>query len=257
MWPVLLRFGRFQLASAPVFAGLAALTAFLYFRARRRALGLDDAEFWTLISYLAVGAIAGSLGIYAIFYGGGPAGNLPFWRNGRIEGGSFLGALTGSVAAVVLFGRVHRRPVAPVADVLGAAAPLGLVLMRIGCLLNGCCHGRPTGGLWGIEFTRDCAVPARLRGVPLYPTQLFESAGALAIFFIVVKIVRPRQEDGRLRPGDALFASLGLYGVLRFSVDFLRSGDPGLVAPLGLTLAQWVGATAAVVACLRFARVRR
>src|ERR1035437_4580454 len=167
MWPVLLRVGGFQLASAPVFAGLAALTAFLYFRSRRRALGLDDEEFWTLVGSLAFGVIAGSIGIYALFYGGGPAENLSFWRrSGEIAGGSFLGALAGAVAAVVLFCRLHRRPVAPVADVLGAAAPLGLVVMRIGCLLNGCCHGRPTGGLWGVEFTRVCAVPVNLRGVP-------------------------------------------------------------------------------------------
>jgi phosphatidylglycerol:prolipoprotein diacylglycerol transferase len=248
--PVLLRAFGYQVASAPAFAGLAALLAFLYLRSRRATLDLSEDDFWMLVAFLAGGTILGSVGFYALVYGGGWGTNLAFWReNDAIQGGSFVGALLGSVAAAVLFCRVYRRPFGPVGDALGAAAPLGLVVMRVGCFLNGCCYGRPAGRFWGVIFSGPCAVPESLRGVPLHPTQLYESAGALAIFAVVHRV-------GRARPGLGLWTALGLYGALRFGVDFLRAGDPGVLAPLGFTVAQWFSAAAVVAAAARWSRAR-
>lgn len=256
MRPVLFAAFGLEIASAPVFAGLAVWAAFLWFERRREELRLDDEQFWMLMAFLAVGVIAGCLGFYALAYGGGWEGNLAYWRrNGRVGGASFLGGLIGAVGAIALFCR-RRLPFAPIADVLGAAAPLGLVVMRIGCLLNGCCHGRPAGGAWGISYTGRCAVPADLRGAPLHPTQLYEAAGALLIFLVIERIVRPRQAAGRLRPGDGLWISLGLYGALRFAIDFLRAGDPGVISPLGLSLAQWAGAAVASASGVHLWRTR-
>jgi phosphatidylglycerol:prolipoprotein diacylglycerol transferase len=253
MRPILfVAFGR-PFASAPVFAGLAALAAALYFERRRADLGFSEDDFWTLMLCLMVGVFMGSVGLYFLAYGGGLAGNVDYLRRYRmVAGGSFLGTFAGATAALVVFCRLRRKPFWPVADVLAAAAPLGLIFMRIGCLLNGCCYGVPTQRAWGIVFSGQCAVRPELRGIPLHPTQLYEAVGDLAIFLLLHFAVRPRIKKGGLVAGDGLFIFAGLYGFLRFGVDFLRAGDPGIVSPLGLSLAQWAGVAAVVVAAIRF-----
>ena len=61
---------------------------------------------------------------------------------------------------------------------------LGLMVGRLGCLLGGCCAGRPTSSRWGV-WSSD-----RSLGVRRVPVQLFESclagvAGALALTAII------------------------------------------------------------------------
>lgn len=253
MRPVLFEaFGR-PFAASPVFAGLAALAAALYFERRRSDLGLSEEDFWTLMLFLMAGVFLGSVGLYFLVYGGGLEGNVVFVRRyGTIAGGSFVGTFAGATGALAVFCRLRQKSFWPVADVLAEAAPLGLVFMRIGCLLNGCCYGIPTKLPWGIVFRGPCAVRPELRGIPLHPTQLYEAAGALGIFLILNFAVRPRIKKGRLLPGDGISISAGLYGLLRFFVDFLRAGDPGIVSPWGLSLAQWAGLAAMICAALRF-----
>ena len=257
MKPFLFAALGYQIASAPVFAGLAALASYFYFERRAGALGVDNEDFWGLIACLAAGVFAGAVGFYALAYGGGLSRNVSFLlRNRTVAGGSFLGTYLGAASASWLYCRARRLRFGPVADVLAAAAPLGLSIMRIGCLLNGCCEGTPTRLPWGIVYRGVSAVPPRLRGIPLHPTQLYEAFGSLAIFAVIDRALRPRIADGRLREGDALAVSIGLYGALRFGVDFVRAGDPGVGAMAGLTLAQWMAAAAMAACGARFARRR-
>jgi phosphatidylglycerol:prolipoprotein diacylglycerol transferase len=255
MRPILISFHGWGVASAPVFAGLAALASYAYFEARKASLRLCEEDFWGLIAALAFGVFAGAVGFYALAYGGGMARNLHFLiRTRNVAGGSFLGTYLGAALAAYAFCRRRGLPFGPAADALGAAAPLGLAVMRVGCLLNGCCWGKPTTLPWGIVFRGPSALPPSLRGVPLHPTQLYELLGCLLIFWLTDRAARPRVASGRLRPGDGLAVSVALYAGLRFCVDFVRAGDPGVVAPLGLTVAQWMAAAAAAAAAARLLR---
>ncbi len=254
MRPILFTAFGHPFASAPVFAGLAALAAAVYFERRRADLGLSEEDFWTLMLCLMLGVFLGSVGLYFFAYGGGWAGNISFLHRYRmVAGGSFLGTFAGASAALAVFCYLRRKAFWAIADVLAAAAPLGLVFMRLGCLLNGCCYGIPTRLPWGIVFSGPCAVAPDLRGVPLHPTQLYEAGGDLAIFLLLHLAVRSRIKRGSLSPGDGFFIFAGLYGLLRFFVDFLRAGDPGVVSPWGLSLAQWVGLAGVMAAAARFA----
>lgn len=254
MRPILFSVGAFGIAAAPVFAGFAALASFFYFDRRKAGLGLNDEDFWAVIASLATGVFAGALGFYVLAYGGGVAINVSrILRTRSIAGGSFLGTYLGAIIASGLVCRARRIKFGPIADMLGGAAPLGLAVMRVGCLLNGCCYGKPTDLPWGIVFHGRSGVPPALRGIHLHPTQIYEALGSLAVFALVDRVVRPRIAAGKLRSGDGLAVSVALYAVLRFFVDFLRAGDPGVVAPLGLSLAQWIALLAAAGAIVRFA----
>ena len=239
MKPILLSFLCYDLHAAPVFAWLAALSATLYLRSRRTALGLSLEDFWGLIFALMLGVFVGSVGDYAVLYGRGLAANLGRLLDGRVAGGSFFGVFWGATAAAFLFCRRRGMAIAPVADALGAAAILGLVFMRVGCLLNGCCYGRPTGSSWGIVFwDRMSGVPRELLGIPLHPTQLYEAGGAGIIFLLLHLVVAPRLRKGELRPGTGFLLCISLYAVLRFVEDFFRASDPGRLAFAGLSTAQ-------------------
>jgi len=57
-------------------------------------------------------------------------------------------------------------------------------------------------------------------GVPLHPTQLYESLGELIIFAVLyLGFLRPH------RDGSVVSLYLVLYGLLRFGVEFVRFHD--------------------------------
>ncbi|HYX28634.1 MAG TPA: prolipoprotein diacylglyceryl transferase family protein [Pyrinomonadaceae bacterium] len=95
---------------------------------------------------------------------------------------TFYHHLISSAFVTFLIARALGEPVLPYLDltVLG----LGLILAcgRIGCLMAGCCHGRPSA--WGIQYSHlhvDEGFPPYLCGVTLLPVQFFESIYALCL----------------------------------------------------------------------------
>ena len=255
MWPIIVSWGPFALRSAAVFSGLGALAAMLYMRSRREGRGLSLEDFWGLILALLLGLLAGGVGVYVVFYGAGPAANLERLLRSRVSGGSFFGVFWGAAAAGFLFCRHRGLSFAPVSDDLGTGAALGLAIMRMGCLLNGCCYGRPTSLPWGMVFTDPASrVQRDLIGVPLHPTQLYESAGAGLIFLVLHFAVLPRTDRRAVKPGTALLIFVTLYAALRFTEDFFRASDPGRLSLLGLTTGQLLAALTLVgAACFLLA----
>jgi hypothetical protein len=138
-----------------------------------------------------------------------------------------------------------RAPVLPYLDVTAPAIALFLGCGRVGCLLAGCCHGRPAelGIVYG-EAAADDGFPRHLVGVRLFPVQALEAAGLFAISATGLAAL-PFAPPGRV---FAWF--LATYAVLRFGTEGLR-GDPrphwlGLSVPRWMTLpglasALWIG----------------
>jgi len=239
MRPILIATRGFELRCAAVCAGIGALAALLYLRSCRQRLGLNLEVFWALALALVLGVFAGGIVAYAALYGPGLAANLGRLAHGQVAGGSFFGVFWGAIVAAFIFCRLRGLAFAPIRDCLGIAAALGLVFIRLGCLLNGCCYGRPTERPWGIVF-RDpaCRVPRDLLGVPLHPTQLYEMGGAAMIFLLLRWAVVPQVERESLRAGSAFLLFVAFYAILRFAEDFCRASDPGLITLAGLTTAQ-------------------
>jgi prolipoprotein diacylglyceryltransferase len=76
------------------------------------------------------------------------------------------------------------------------------------------------------------------KGVPptdvrVHPTQLYEIAGTLVIFALLVWVISPRFK----REGPLMFAYAILAGIARFLVEFIRTNKP---VALGLTSQQWI-----------------
>ncbi len=121
-----------------------------------------------------------------------------------------------------------------------------LALGRMGCLLNGCCHGRPHP--FGIRYGRNHVeegLSPHLEGVRLFPVQALESLWLALVVGVGVALLL-----GGGAWTDALAWYVGGYAAGRFVLEFLR-GDPDRPHLRGLSEAQWTsGALLAGVAVL-------
>jgi phosphatidylglycerol:prolipoprotein diacylglycerol transferase len=138
-------------------------------------------------------------------------------------GGVFSGGLIGAFIAAVWFIRKHHMPALGTCDAFAPGLALGHAIGRVGCFAAGCCYGKPTTHFWGVTFTNPLAsaLVGTPLGVPLEPTQLFESAVELTNFFILMWMFRRKKFDGQV-----FAAYLFLYGVARYFLEFIRD-DPG------------------------------
>jgi phosphatidylglycerol:prolipoprotein diacylglycerol transferase len=253
MRPVLFSVAGFDVFAAPVFAGLALFTAFLCFRSFKRRMGLSLEDFWNLVFVMALGVIGGALLFYAVLYNGGLANNLPFLiETKRIPGGSFWGSFWTVFACAYIYCRAKGIEFKRVADSIGLSAVLSLAVMRLGCFQHGCCHGIPTALRWGVRYTDPrCAAAKSLLGKTLHPSQLYEALGSLEIFFIVYFVFL---KSDRLKPGGAFVLSVVFYSILRFALDFVRAGDPGIFWAHHLTTAQLISIASAAGSVLWYRR---
>jgi phosphatidylglycerol:prolipoprotein diacylglycerol transferase len=165
-----------------------------------------------------------------------------FWAGGLTYYGGFIGA---SLVAIPLLKR-DRFPFWKAADYAGIGIPLGLAFGRMGCLLAGCCFGAQCDLPWAMSFPAGSPaseaqhdahllVSSHLPSLPVHPTQVYESAGSLAIAAICWVLVNPRKRyDGHV---FAWF--VGLYAVLRFVLEFLRRDARGGL--VGLSTSQLIG----------------
>jgi phosphatidylglycerol:prolipoprotein diacylglycerol transferase len=105
-------------------------------------------------------------------------------RSPLTAGMSVQGFVLAAVGAVVLGGWWTGIPVGQLLDVTAPGLLFGMMIGRLGCLLGGCCVGRPTASRWGV-WSSDRRV-----GVRRIPVQLLESgfAGLVATATLVALV---------------------------------------------------------------------
>jgi len=241
MYPELFRIGSFPVNTYGVLLALAFLVA-LYVSARLgRRDGLPRERVFDLGLWMLLGGLVGSK-VLLMFaepeFGASWRSllSLDFLRSGGVWYGGFLGGL----AAGLVLMRKYRLPFWKTADAFAPGVAVGQAVGRQGCFAAGCCWGEPTALPWGVEFTEAAH---RITGVPLghalHPTQLYESAAALVIFLLLLRLHRRKRFDGQVLTAYAV-----LYGATRFVVEFFRD-DPrgdigGLTTATGLSTSQFI-----------------
>ncbi len=126
------------------------------------------------------------------------------------------------------------QPVLPYLDATLLGIGAFLVCGRIGCLMVGCCHGRPHG--WGVCYRHDHAAAGFTHyyvGVRLFPIQAIESGWVLCTVLVGVALVVQGSPAG-----SALAWYIVAYDLGRFCFEFVR-GDPERGYLGGFSEAQW------------------
>ena len=169
--PVFLRLGPIQLR----WYGLMYMISFIlgYFLLKRlvklKKLPMTTDDLYDLLFFLILGVMVGGRIGYVLFYDFGsyiqrPIEILYIWQGGM----SFHGGFVGMVLATLLL--CHRRKWSfwTTADLVCAAAPIGLGLGRLGNFINGELYGRVTTLPWGMIFPGG-------GDMPRHPSQIYEA----------------------------------------------------------------------------------
>lgn len=163
--------------------------------------GMDEDRFALVTVLLLVPAFAGARLWYVVQrVARFRAPTARVWR--RSEGGAALygGLLAGPLVSVPVLGAAGL-PFWEFWDATAVTMLVGLACTRVGCLLHGCCGGRPTAGRF---FAR-------------YPTQLLEVPLATTILVVTLRV-----HQG-LAPGVLIAAVVVSYSAGRALLQPLRA----------------------------------
>lgn len=259
MFPELFRIGNFPINTYGVLLALAFLVALLIAARLAQRDGLPRERIYDLGLWMLLAALIGSK---VLMLWTEPAYRENPWQLFSLDflrsGGVFYGGLIGAILTGYLLVRRYGLPWWKTADAFAPGIALGQTIGRLGCFSAGCCWGKPTNLPWGVRFTE---LGHEITGVPidqhLHPTQLYESAATLLIFFFLIWLHRRKRFSGQV----ILFYSV-LYGVTRFLIEFVRDDPRGDIAGLttltGLSTSQMislvVGITGLILLILRWRR---
>jgi phosphatidylglycerol---prolipoprotein diacylglyceryl transferase len=220
MHPILIRFGPFTIHTYGFLIAIGFLIGLWLAVKQAQKENIPVNKILDLSFYLLLAAIVGSrlffILINAEHYINHPIDVFKIWEGGLV----FYGGVLLAVPVAVWYIKRYGLDIWSTADIFAPSIAIGHVFGRLGCLSAGCCFGKTAEALpWGIIFTDpECLAPTN---VLLHPTQLYESAGELLIFLILIMLRTYKSFNGLL-----FMSYLILYAVLRFIVEFFR-GDVG------------------------------
>ena len=192
--------------------------------ARRHA---DDMVFYATLGIILGGRLGYVLFYRPKFYFEDPIQILRLWDGGM----SFHGGVIGTTLGILWMARKHKLDWLRVHDYVACCSPFGIFFVRLANFVNGELWGRPTDVPWAIIFPTGGEVPR-------HPSQLYE-AGLEGILLFIVLWFLFWKTDARYQPGKLVGAFLLVYGLSRFSLEFVRQPDQGLEhLSWGLTMGQ-------------------
>jgi len=184
-------------------------------------LMLQDLMFYCFLGII----IGGRLG-YILFYSTSTIWTNPLdifkvWTGGM----SFHGGFLGVCAAVLYMSWRKKITLMRIADVTAIGAPIGLGLVRLTNFINQELYGRVTDMPWGFIF------PKAPDSLPRHPSQLYEAFLEGFVIWLILRILCTKFK-ALTKPGTCAGTFIALYGLFRFSVEFVREPDAALFGPL-------------------------
>lgn len=166
-----------------------------------------DLGMWVIVCSLVGARVFYVLENHSEFENGHWLDAVKIWQGGLV----FYGGLFGAIAAGLVWFRAEKWPLQYCFDLVSPYILLGHAIGRVGCFLNGCCYGN-------VDPVHGLVFPGAEDQLPHLPTQLWELAGDLALFFLLLWARR-----WTLRYPWLTFSLYGLtYGLLRFVIEFWR-----------------------------------
>ena len=252
-------FGPLTLSWHGVFS-VVGIVAGVWLAMRLTRARIDDEKAYSVATWGVVGGIVGARLFHVIdqwgpIYSHDPVQVIAIWNGGI----AIVGAVVGGIAGGFVRALMLKIPIGFAADCAAPALPLGMAIGRIGDLINGEHWAQPCSGLpWCVRYTNPSTLGQGPFSNPpfdyVHPVTTYEMLADLAIVALALALF-PRV-SGKPGEGRLLWLFLGLYGLARFFLSFLRYAREGVgAAPvaLGLSQAQLVSLGFAALALLAIA----
>lgn len=235
MHPILLNLGPIPIHTYGFLIALGFLIAVSVIKrlAHRANLNVEkvlDLTFWCLLVGFLGARILFVITRFSYFMED-PLSILKVWEGGLV----FLGGPLVAVPFLVWYVKRNQISLWKTMDVLTPGLVVAHAFGRMGCLAAGCCYGKPTGSSFGIRFYSEL-VDRHLHGIPLHPTQIYESSSLLLLFCGLLYVFRKKIFDGQV----ALTYFL-IYPIIRSIIEVFR-GDliRGFVIDEVLSTSQFI-----------------
>jgi phosphatidylglycerol---prolipoprotein diacylglyceryl transferase len=230
----LVRVGGVAIPSYPAMLYLGCVSGVLAGAAVAGDAGLEPGRFAATTVVLLVPALVGSRLLFV-------AQHLPDFRRDparlwdRAGGGaSLLGGLVLALAVSVGVLAAWDLPFWRYWDAAAVTMLVGLAWTRVGCVLNGCCAGRPTDGPLGVWLADVHGIKRRR-----WPTPLVEAGWAC----VVLAVVLPAGDAAP--PGTVVAGVVAAYAATRLALEPTR--EHAALANVVLFAALLAAAGAALV----------
>jgi phosphatidylglycerol:prolipoprotein diacylglycerol transferase len=140
-----------------------------------------------------------------------PAKIIAIWEGGM----SFHGGVLASAMVALYLAKKYKLELLELLDLIAVPTALTTALPRVANFINRELYGRvieSESWKWlGVDFGD---------GLLRFPSQLFQSAGAVFLFFILLFIYSRKPKKGMVAMSYLVF-----YGLIRFTLEFWRQPD--------------------------------
>lgn len=192
---------------------------------------------------------------------------LAIWKGGFV----FWGGAVGGIIALIIFCYQRKIPVATFADFCAPGLAIGHALGRVGCVAGGCCYGYadyhldsagnvipnipfslsfPPGSIAYNSLLNEASsntfrLMSKLGStLPLFPVQLLESLGNMAIFFILMALIPIKRAHGQIA-----LTYFVLYSIMRSVTETFRGDSArGFVIDNVLSTSQFISIIMSIIA---------
>jgi phosphatidylglycerol---prolipoprotein diacylglyceryl transferase len=220
---ILFSFKGFNVYSYPAMLYLGLLAGVFAGAHAAQLSGLSPNGFAVAAVILVIPAMVGSRLLFVLTHWYIYLREVPrIWR--RSEGGlAMYGGLIAAVPLSIPVLHAMHLPFAAFWDAATFTILVGMVVTRVGCLLNGCCGGRPTSAWFGLNLPDHRGVWQRR-----VPTQILEMILTVMLLGAAIS-ARDREPFA----GAIFLSALVAYSAARYIIGQLRDSGAGrLGAPL-------------------------
>lgn len=174
-----------------------------------------------------------------------PIDILKFWKGGFSSSGGIIG-----MCVVFLLYFKNLKEFLSFTDLISPYFGIGFAIQKFfGCLMAGCCYGKPTKLPWSISFTNPFSlVPAELIGVPLHPAQIYDGLVGIISFLLLLSL---REKLTSFNSGTTTFLFLILFSAGRFITSFFRGDMKPLLYTLNISGVEY--GLLIIFSCILFA----
>ena len=218
--PVIFSFGAIQIR----WYGIAYVLGFLLgiylikqinknYKAKIENKKIDDFFIWSIIGVIVGGRIG-----YIVFYQfetifTNPLDILFIWKGGM----SFHGGLIGIIVSIFLFSKKNSINFFQLSDLVSSVAPIGIFFGRLANFINVELYGRVSNFQFAMIYPN-------IDQMPRHPSQLYEAFFEGFIIFIILRYYN-KKNFTKNNFGLITGLFLILYGIIRFSIEYLREPD--------------------------------